>query len=52
MVRIPGFHPGGPGSNPGVGSQLFFFPFLQQLVLIASLEAFFMNLKLLELGTS
>ena len=30
VVRIPGFHPGGPGSIPGVGSYLFFFffPFL------------------------
>ena len=25
MVRILGFHPGGPGSNPGVGSLSFFF---------------------------
>ena len=25
VVRIPGFHPGGPGSIPGVGSYSFFF---------------------------
>ena len=24
MARIPGFHPGGPGSIPGVGVQSFF----------------------------
>ena len=24
-VRIPGFHPGGPGSTPGMGSGFFFF---------------------------
>ena len=23
MARIPGFHPGGPGSIPGVGESLF-----------------------------
>ena len=23
-VRIPGFHPGGPGSTPGMGTQYFF----------------------------
>ena len=23
MARIPGFHPGGPGSIPGVGELLF-----------------------------
>ena len=28
VVRIPGFHPGGPGSIPGVGSYLFLFFFL------------------------
>ena len=26
MVSIPGFHPGGPGSIPGVGEKPF-FPF-------------------------
>ena len=26
VVRIPGFHPGGPGSIPGMGSYLFFSP--------------------------
>ena len=26
VVRIPGFHPGGPGSIPGVGTLLFFNP--------------------------
>ena len=25
VVRIPGFHPGGPGSIPGVGSNFFFY---------------------------
>ena len=24
-VRIPGFHPGGPGSTPGMGKTKFFF---------------------------
>ena len=24
VVRIPGFHPGGPGSIPGMGSNLFY----------------------------
>ena len=28
VVRIPGFHPGGPGAIPGVGICVFFFPFL------------------------
>ena len=28
MARIPGFHPGGPGSIPGVGVQSFFIPCL------------------------
>ena len=23
-VRIPGFHPGGPGSTPGMGKRLYF----------------------------
>ena len=27
-VRIPGFHPGGPGSTPGMGMAFFFFFFL------------------------
>ena len=25
MARIPGFHPGGPGSIPGVGELRFYF---------------------------
>ena len=25
-VRIPGFHPGGPGSTPGMGISDFFYP--------------------------
>ena len=25
MARIPGFHPGGPGSIPGVGEKFFCF---------------------------
>ena len=25
VVRIPGFHPGGPGSIPGVGTNFFIF---------------------------
>ena len=24
VVRIPGFHPGGPGSIPGIGKRIFF----------------------------
>ena len=24
VVRIPGFHPGGPGSIPGIGTTLFY----------------------------
>ena len=29
MVRIPGFHPGGPGSIPGMGTfSLFFYTYL------------------------
>ena len=24
-ARIPGFHPGGPGSTPGMGKLLYFF---------------------------
>ena len=28
-VRIPGFHPGGPGSTPGMGITLYFFWFFQ-----------------------
>jgi hypothetical protein len=34
MVRIPGFHPGGPGSIPGCGT--FYFPIfiLYQLKII------------------
>ena len=27
-VRIPGFHPGGPGSTPGMGTDTFFLYFL------------------------
>ena len=45
VVRIPGFHPGGPGSNPGVGSLSFFFFFFQQLVLLASLKAVFTHFE-------
>ena len=26
-VRIPGFHPGGPGSTPGMGKNAFLFRF-------------------------
>ena len=29
MVRIPGFHPGGPGSIPGVGSYRLDIPFVE-----------------------
>ena len=29
VVRIPGFHPGGPGSIPGVGT--LFYPLVQAL---------------------
>ena len=27
VVRIPGFHPGGPGSIPGVGTDFFSYPY-------------------------
>ena len=30
-VRIPGFHPGGPGSTPGMGTFFLFF-FLERRV--------------------
>lgn len=30
-VRIPGFHPGGPGSTPGMGTRLLFFRCLLRL---------------------
>ena len=39
VVRIPGFHPGGPGSNPGVGSQ-FFFLFFSSLYCLHFLKHF------------
>ena len=32
VVRIPGFHPGGPGSIPGTGTTYFIFPLLFVLV--------------------
>ena len=32
VVRIPGFHPGGPGSIPGTGTNYFIFPLLFVLV--------------------
>ena len=35
-VRIPGFHPGGPGSTPGMGTQTFFF-FLFLILLLSYL---------------
>ena len=31
-VRIPGFHPGGPGSTPGMGKRKF--PFFKHLLLL------------------
>ena len=30
-VRIPGFHPGGPGSTPGMGRKCVLFFFLLKL---------------------
>ena len=36
VVRIPGFHPGGPGSIPGVGKLLLFF-FFSHLCLFTSI---------------
>ena len=33
-VRIPGFHPGGPGSTPGMGTSFFNFFFLLLLFFI------------------
>ena len=38
VVRIPGFHPGGPGSIPGVGSNFFFFPII--IIIIFSLQLY------------
>ena len=32
VVRIPGFHPGGPGSTPGMGNCHFTFIFTITLV--------------------
>ena len=32
MVRIPGFHPGGPGSIPGCGTFLLMFMFLCRIL--------------------
>ena len=31
VVRIPGFHPGGPGSIPGLGDFFFIFPLIKSL---------------------
>ena len=31
VVRIPGFHPGGPGSIPGVGTDTIFFVLLMEV---------------------
>lgn len=30
MVRIPGFHPGGPGSTPGMGRNFIFAPIVSE----------------------
>ena len=33
-VRIPGFHPGGPGSTPGMGINLFIYLFFPNIYYI------------------
>ena len=38
-VRIPGFHPGGPGSTPGMGTFFFFFFFAALLFYYTALKA-------------
>ena len=40
VVRIPGFHPGGPGSIPGVGSYIFFPFFITNASFFISIIAF------------
>ena len=41
MARIPGFHPGGPGSIPGVG--VIFFSFLLKSELFYDFSSFFLE---------
>ena len=43
MARIPGFHPGGPGSIPGVGEKLFclkFFYSVQKQLIYSRMQNF------------
>ena len=46
-VRIPGFHPGGPGSTPGMGITCFlFFPQFENLTEICITGEICFNTKL------
>ena len=45
MVRIPGFHPGGPGSIPGVGSYIFFSTLFFFLLFTGSLSVLLLPCK-------
>ena len=40
-VRIPGFHPGGPGSTPGMGTRYFFFFFNSERLELPTFYFFF-----------
>ena len=33
-VRIPGFHPGGPGSTPGMGKTIVVFTIIFNIIII------------------
>ena len=41
-VRIPGFHPGGPGSTPGMGTQIIFNFLNSAFVLLMKQFVFFL----------
>ena len=51
LIRIPGFHPSGPGSIPGAGTahSLFLFCFLQSHSLYYSSEPAFFKIIILEI---
>ena len=42
-VRIPGFHPGGPGSTPGMGTLYLFFLNMYFFYFTNSFKFFFRN---------
>ena len=43
-ARIPGFHPGGPGSTPGVGKQNSFLQFLVvHILLVCKMSSFLIS---------